>query len=137
MSDFGGSPRTRRPWPPLALRSRQVRRTAPPSSRCQSERTFQMRSRTAALRSGAVYTPGATSSITEARKPRKRGATSRVTTTVIGIEELLDAVDHRGDHLRLAEGPAGDAAHLPVDRKLRLALGGDRQRAVSGKRGSI
>src|SRR5271166_7924 len=41
------------------------------------------RSRTALVIRGAVYTPGAISSITEARKPRKRGATLRVTTTVI------------------------------------------------------
>src|SRR3546814_14404859 len=114
MSDFGGSPRTRRPWPPLALRSRQVISTAPPSSRCQSERTFQTRSRTAALRSGAVYTPGATSSNAEARKPRKRGATSRVPTTVLGLAQPLDAADPRGRHLDPPHGLASHPATVAV-----------------------
>src|SRR3546814_14897502 len=93
-----------------------------------------MRSRTAALRSGAVYTPGATSSITEAWKPRTRGATSRVTTTVIGIEEPLDAVDTRGDHLSHAEGTDGDAAHMPDDRQRRHASVGTPAQGRGGKR---
>ena len=83
---FGGSPRWRSAKPPATAPSRQIIATAPfPSVVNQSSSTAQTRSRTPDERSGDTYTPGAISSIAEARKPRYLGSTSRVTITVIDM----------------------------------------------------
>ena len=83
---FGGSPRWRSAKPPATAPSRQIIATAPfPSVVNQSSSTAQTRSRTPDERSGDTYTPGAISSIAEARNPRYLGSTSRVTITVIDM----------------------------------------------------
>ncbi len=83
---FGGSPRWRSAKPPAAVPSRQIMATAPlPRVVNQSSTTAHTRSRTPAERSGDTYTPGATSSIADARNPRYLASTSRVTTTVMGM----------------------------------------------------
>src|SRR5690606_31966494 len=53
-------------------------------------------------------------SMAEARKPRTREETLRVTTTVIDIEQLLDAVDHAGNEFLLPEQLGGAASHLAL-----------------------
>ena len=76
---FGGSPRWRSAKPPATAPSRQIIATAPfPCVVNQSSSTAQTRSRTPDERSGDTYTPGAISSIAEARNPRYLGSTSRV-----------------------------------------------------------
>src|SRR5579872_3604976 len=60
----------------------------------------------------------------EARKPRKRMATSRVTITVIA-EKLLDFIDHRRHQMLFAESAAGKLARNRLKRhqtRRRLAL---------------
>ncbi len=78
--------------------------------------TVHTLSRTPRVMSGAVYTPGAISSMQEARNPRKRSGTSRVTATVIGIEERLDPFDHAWNDRLLSHHPADAAAHGALKR---------------------
>jgi hypothetical protein len=54
----------------------------------------------------------------EARKPRTRPDTLRVTTTVIDIEELLDPVDHAWDEFLLSKGTGCPFAHLALNREV-------------------
>ena len=68
---FGGSPKWRRASLPDSATSRWIITTPPfPSVSNHRDTTAQMRSRTPLDISGATYTPGATSSIAEARNPR-------------------------------------------------------------------
>src|SRR5690606_33585207 len=57
----------------------------------------------------------------EARKPRTRADTLRVTTTVIDIEEVLDAIDHSRDQLLLPKHLGCALAHLTLQ-VVRLAI---------------
>src|SRR5690606_9743618 len=85
--------------------------------------------RTATLMFGEVNTPGATSHMQEDKKPRKRSGKAVVTTTVIGIEHLLDLVDHLHDQLVLAKATATGTPHGSLEglvaRALLLALAHD------------
>ena len=111
----GGEPSDSNPKPPAAWSSRHIITMEPSAvAACQSETTAQMRSRTPFDKSAAVYTPGAGSGMIEARKPRVRAGTSRVTITVIGITRPALLCRCRGPH-RMARSrlPSAPAA-VPV-----------------------
>ena len=83
----GGVPRDRTACPQVSRVSCHVITIdPPPSSANHSWTTDHSRSRTPADSRGDVYTPGAISSMQDAKNPLMRGATSRVTTTVIGMK---------------------------------------------------
>src|SRR5690554_8160935 len=80
----------------------------------QSSRTLQTRSRTAGDILAPLYTPGASSSMHEARNPRIRSETLRVTTTVIDMEKLLDPVNHGRDEFLPPKPPRGFVTDLAL-----------------------
>ncbi|QBM29195.1 hypothetical protein HPF_15995 [Hydrogenophaga pseudoflava] len=120
----GGVPRCARPIPPTSFRSRQTITRLPLGS-CpyQSATTPHMRSRTPLFILGATNTLGATSNITDARKPWNRSATSRATIITSAIDllhaqHLLDLIDHRRDDLLFAKHLCRFTANQPVNRFL-------------------
>ena len=56
----------------------------------------------------------------EARNPRVRGATSRVTTTVIVVYQLCYAVNHFRDDLHLSETTSRQPPDMPFKRYLSI-----------------
>ena len=102
-------PRAQRdPATPLRLQSPPTAQTNPHRhSKCVLEQLCLART--------MLYIPGAISSMHDARNPLKRGATLRVTSTVIAIEKILDVVDHVRDCLLLMKCTGRLRSHCMLD----------------------